>query len=378
MKKYFLPVFVFLFSVSLLAQNDEGYKFTMVKQLPATSVKNQSATNTCYTFAPVSMLESELIRMGKGEFDLSEMQMVYNFYIGKADKYIRMHGGFNFPEGGAADNVINYISKAGLVPEEVYHGINYGSENHNHMELYQVINNYIQTISNKGQKVSSMWKKGLEAILEAWLGKYPASFTYKGKNYTPQSFAKELGINPDDYVILGSYTHHDYYSKFVLEVPDNWEAGSVYNVPLDDMEKIIDNAIMQGYTVVWSTDMGGGQAVSNNGVYVVPEQDLTKMKREEIPALFKKPIPEKIITPEIRQTAFDNFQTTDDHAMHLIGIAKDQDGKKFYYVKNSWGTGGKYQGYLYASAPFVRLSTTTILLNKKGIPEDILKKLNIK
>ncbi len=381
MRKYLLLLLIFMlaFNFSSYSQTtDEGYKFTMLKQLPATSVKNQAATNTCYTFGTISLLESELIRIGKGEYDLSEMQMVYNFYLGKAEKYIRMHGGTNFPEGGAADNSINYLSKVGLVPEEVYNGINYDSETHNHSELYRVLENYVQTISNKGNKVSSMWKKGMEAILNAWLGTYPATFNYKGKNYTPQSFAKELGINPADYVILTSFNHHPYYEKFILEVPDNWESGSVYNVPLDDMERIIDNAVNNGYTVTWSTDMGGGEAISNDGVYVVPAQDVTKMKREEFPALFKKPLAEKTITQEMRQKAFDIFQTTDDHAMHITGIAKDQNGTKFYYVKNSWGIRGKYQGYIYCSAPFVRLQTTSILLNKAGIPKDIAEKLNIK
>jgi len=377
MKKYFVYAFffVFVFNIAINAQTDEGYKFTMVKQLPATSVKNQAATGTCYTFSAISFFESELLRMGKGEFDLSEMFFIYNFYMAKADRYVRMHGEVSFPTGGAANDVRDYINKVGIVPEEAFSGLNYGSPTHNHGELHAVLENYMQTITAKGTKVSPMWKKGFEALLSTWLGTYPSTFTYKGKSYTPQSFAKELGINPDDYMLITSFNHHPFYEPYVMDVQDNWTWQSAWNIPLDDMEKIIDNSIMNGYTVVWATDLGGGQATQNNDVYVVPEQDITKMKREEVPALFKSPIAEKNVTQEIRQKAYDTYQTTDDHGMHITGIAKDQNGNKFYYVKNSWGVRGKNQGYLYASAPFVRLSTTTILVNKNGIPKEIMSKL---
>lgn len=377
MKKFLVCslFFVFIFNFTLSAQSDEGYKFTITKQLPATSVKNQAATGTCYTFSTMSMLESELLRMGKGEYDLSEMYMVHNFYLAKADRYIRKHGDVSFPTGGEASDAINFINQVGLVPEEAYPGLNYGSPYHNHGELHPVLENYVETITNKGKKVSPMMEKGLEALLSTWLGPLPETFTYKGNTYTPKSFAKELGINADDYVLVTSFTHKPLYKPFVLDMPDNWDWSSAYNVPLDDFEKIIDYSINNGYTLVWSSDLGGGQAISSGDVYVVPEQDVTKMKRDEYPALFKNVITEKNVTPEMRQNAYDTFQTTDDHAMHLVGIAKDQNGKKFYYVKNSWGVRGKYEGYLYVSVPFVRLSTTSLLLNKNGIPKDIAAKL---
>lgn len=379
MKKYFIYVFflLFVFNFAVTAQTDEGYKFSIVKQLPATSVKNQAATGTCYTFSTISMLESELLRMGKGEYDLSEMFMVRSFYSEKADRYIRFHGTIGYPTGGEANNTIDYFSKVGLVPEEVYSGLNYGSPMHNHGEIHAVLENYIQTITNKGNKVSPMWQKGLDALLNTWFGEYPANFTYKGKSYTPQSFAAELGLNPDDYILITSCLHKPMYKKSVLDMPDNWDMSSAYNVPLDDFEKIIDYSINNGYTLVWSSDLGGGQAVSSDAVYVVPEKDVTRMKREEISALFKNVIAEKTVTPEMRQKAYDTYQTTDDHAMHLVGIAKDQNGNKFYYVKNSWGVNGKYNGYLYVSIPFIRLSTTSLLLNKSGVPKEILQKLNV-
>ena len=380
MKKYlvFVFFFAFIFNFTVSAQTDEGYQFKMIKELPATPVKNQAATGTCYTFSTISMLESELLRMGKGEYDLSEMFMIYNFYLAKAERYIRMHGEVSFPTGGAANDVVDYINKVGLVPEEVYSGLNYGSKFHNHGELHPVLENYLQTITQKGKVVSTMWKRGMEALLNTWLGDYPSTFTYKGKTYTPQSFAKELGLNPSDYILITSFNHHPFYEKFVMDVPDNWTWQSAWNVPIDDLEKIIDNAIMKGYTVTWATDLGGGQATSNGDVYVVPQQDITKMKRDEVQALFKNPIPEKSITQDIRQQAYDNYQTTDDHGMHITGIANDQTGAKFYYVKNSWGIRGKYNGYIYVSAPFLRLSTTTILVNKHGIPSEIAEKLGIK
>ena len=366
MKKHLIYGFllVFVFNFALTAQTDEGYKFTITKQLPATSVKNQAGSSTCFTFSTISMLESELLRTGKGEFDLSEMFMVRNFYLGKAEKYIRMHGSVGFPQGGEASDAINHMNRVGLVPDEVYPGLNYGSPMHNHGEIHSVLENYIQTITNKGQKVSSMWKAGMDAILNTWFGVYPENFTYKGKSYTPQSFAKELSLNPDDYVLVTSFTHKPLYKPYVLDMPDNWDMSSAYNVPLDDFEKIIDYSINNGYTLVWSTDLGGGQAISGDAIYVVPEQDVTKMKRDEVAGLFKKVIPEKNVTPEMRQKAYDTYQTTDDHAMHMVGIAKDQNGDKFYYVKNSWGPRGKYDGYLYVSVPFIRLSTTSLLLNK--------------
>jgi len=379
MKKLF-TYFLFLlmaFSFTLKAQTDEGYKFTITKQLPATSVKNQAGTETCYTFSAISMIESELLRTGKGEYDLSEMFMVRNFYIEKAERYMRFHGLVAFPTGGEANNTFDYFAKVGLVPEEAYPGLNYGSPMHNHGELHTVLEGFVQSITEKGKKSSTMWKKGIEALLNTWLGDYPVNFTYKGKSYTPQSFAKELELNPDDYILVTSFTHKPLYQKSILDMPDNWDMSSAYNVAFDDLERIIDYSIENGYTLVWSSDLGGGQAISSEGIYVVPQQDCSRMKREEIAPLFKNIIPEKTITPEIRQKAYDSFQTTDDHAMHLLGIAKDQNGNKFYYVKNSWGAGGKYNGYLYVSVPFIRLSTTSLLLNKHGVPKDILQKLGI-
>ena len=400
MKKTFLLSIIALFAIVAYSQDtknkkkdDEGYKFTIVKELPATSVKNQYRSGTCWSFSGISFLESELLRTGKGEYDLSEMFIVRNAYSDKATKYVRLHGNLNFGSGGAFHDVTNMIKKYGIVPNEVYTGLQYGEKNHVHGEIDKVLLNMVKSVvENKNHKITPVWHNAFDKVLDTYLGEVPEKFTYKGKEYTPKTFAKSLGLNMDDYIEITSFTHHPFYSKFILEIPDNWEWNEVYNVPLDDMMKIIDNAINNGYTVGWASDVSEKGFSWTNGLAIVPDADIKDMtdderskwseltEREKAKRIYKfdKPGKEKVITQEMRQEQFDNYKTTDDHGMHITGIAKDQKGNMYYIVKNSWSTkGNDYKGYFYASKPFVALKSTGIMINKNALPKDIAKKLGL-
>ena len=386
-----------LFSLNAVSQNDttekKGYKFTIVKELPVTSVKNQYRSGTCWSYSSISFLEAELLRMGKGEYDLSEMFVVWNTYKDKAQKYVRFHGSINFGGGGAFHDVLYVMNTYGMVPEEVYSGNVIGEKGPVHGELDAVTQAYVdQIIKNKNRKLTPVWLQGFEGILNAYLGTYPDTFVYNGTEYTPKSFAQELGLNSNDYIEIGSYMHHPYYEKFILEVPDNWMLDRIYNVQLDEMMEVIDNAIDNGYTVAWGADVSEKGFSWKNGVAIVPDDDVNDMTgtekekwekltaRERQAALYKfeGPVKEKVITPELRQEGFDDYETTDDHGMHIIGIAKDQDGNKFYKVKNSWGTEGHiYDGYFYASEAFVRLKTIDLMVHKDVVPKSIKKKLGL-
>ncbi|MFA6235595.1 MAG: C1 family peptidase, partial [Bacteroidota bacterium] len=359
---------------------EAGYRFTMVKSLPATPVKNQSSTNTCWSFSSISMLESELLRLGKGEFDLSEMFIVRDVYERKARRYVRLHGSAAFAGGGAFNDVSTILREHGMVPDEAYPGLSYGSEKHLHNELDGVLRAYVDAvIKNDNGELSTAWFKGLQGILDAYLGAAPTDFTWNGKKYTPRSFADNvMGLNPDDYVLLSSYTHHPFYSQFVLEVPDNWDLGTVYNVSLDELMRTIDNAIDEGYTVAWASDVSEKGFNFKKGMAIIPEKEWSDMSKGRQDSVFLAPGPEKIITQEVRQSGFDNYATTDDHGMHITGIAKDENGGTYYYVKNSWGLkNSKYDGWFYASKAFVEYKTMSIMLNKNGIPADIRKKLGL-
>lgn len=386
---------VLIHSFALQAQEEkkEGYSFTLVKENPSTPAKNQYKSSTCWSFAAVSFLESELIRMGKGEYDLSEMFVVYNTYYNKALNYARWNGKVNFGPGGLAHDVLSIIENVGVVPEEVYSGKVIGEENHMHNEMDAVLSGFMdELIKNRNGKLSPRWPLAVRGILDAYLGEYPESFNYNGKDYTPASFAAELDVDLSDYVEISSYTHHPFYEKFIIELPDNWMMNEIYNVPLDEMMEIIDYSIDNGFTVGWGSDISEKGFSWTNGVAVVPAEELEDMsgtereKWEKLTAKereaqiysFSEPVPERIITQEIRQEAFDNYQTTDDHGMHITGIGKDQNGNDYYYVKNSWGTtGNAYNGFFYASKSFVAYKTIAILVHKDGIPKEIRKKLGL-
>lgn len=368
-----------IFSISGFSQSSaEGYFFKMDKQLAATPVKDQSKTNTCWSFSAISMLESELLRAGKGEYDLSEMFIVYHNYLRKAEKFVRMHGTIEFAGGGENNDVTDVISTFGIVPESVFAGLKPGETSHNHTEMDKLLRAYVDGIAKAtNQSISPVWINGLDGILQSYLGALPEKFKYQGKEYTPQTFAGSLGINPTDYVMISSYTHHPFYQTFVPEFPDNWSWGKAYNVPLDEFVGIVDNAVLNGYTVGWASDVSDKGFNFKKGVAVVPEMDEKKATQQNWDQVFLAPGKEKNITQELRQIDFNNYSTTDDHGMHITGLAKDQNGKKYYYVKNSWGTENPYKGYIYVSESYFRLRTTVIFLNKNAIPEATKKKLGV-
>lgn len=369
----------------------DGYHFTDLKRLPTTSVKSQDRAGTCWSWSTISFLESEMMRLGKDSVSLSPLFVVWNTYNGKADKYVRMHGKVNFGQGGASADVTWAIKNYGIVPLSVYSGLNYGEDVHVHGELDDVLKGYVDAIvKNSNKKLSTAWKRGYDAVLDAYLGAKPEKFTWKGKEYTPQTFTKEVtGLNMDDYISLTSFTHHPFYEQFALEVPDNWIGEMSYNIPLDEMMDVLDKAIDKGYSFAWGSDVSE-KGFARKGLAVVPEVDTKEMSDAEIEKwvkmpqkdkdaeLLKRPGKEKEITQELRQQEFDNYLTTDDHGMHIIGKAVDQLGHKYFIVKNSWGKYGDYEGYLYASYPFVAYKTTSVMIHKDALPQELKNKLGIK
>lgn len=366
---------VFLWASVIFAQEDgksDIHKFTMLYNVVTTPVKHQGKTGTCWNFATQSFLETELIRMGKGNYDLSEMFLVRNIYPIKVEKYIRYHGLTSLGQGGQAHDVLIAMDKYGLVPEEIYPGKSSTEELHNHLEMVAVLKGSMDAILNNKEMISDNWKKVCESVLDIYLGENPESFEYNGKEYTPKSFADELNINSEDYVELTSYMRYPYYEQSVLEVPDNWTNSEYYNVPIDDLMAIIDNAIENGYSIVWDGDTSEKTFYRKKGYAVIPVDTENESNDEKL----KEPEEEQIITQEMREESFENFQTTDDHLMHITGIAEDQAGTIFYYTKNSWGTKYNYDGFWYMIESFVRLKTVAIMVHKDAVPEDIRKKLD--
>ena len=399
MKKFFVSALMLAFALSSVSAKDkkktedEGYVFTTVKELKITPVKNQNRTGTCWCFSTLGFLESELLRMGKGEYDLSEMFIVGKNYKEKAEKFVRLHGNLNYAQGGSFEDVLQIWKEYGIVPESVMNGLQYGEDMHVHNELESASRAYLdEIIKNPNRKLSTAWKKGFDGIIDAYLGTAPEKFTYNGKEYTPKSFAAELGINPDDYVSLTSYTHHPFYTEFAIEVEDNWRWANSYNLPIDELMQVFDNAINTGYTIAWGSDVSE-KGFTRNGIGVVPDiesmersgsdQDRwlglsTSEKDAEIKKMLEKPCKELDVTQEMRHQAYDNYETTDDHGMQIYGIAKDQTGKKFYMIKNSWGTDNKYKGTWYISENFVKYKTMNIVVHKDALPQAIKDKLHIK
>ena len=394
MKKFALLTLGLLIFLAGNAQEQkakEGYVFTDVKRLPTTSVKSQDRAGTCWSWSTISFLESEMIRMGKEAIDLSPMYIVWNTYHGKAEKYVRMNGHVNFNQGGASADVTWAIKNFGIVPLELYKGLNYGEDVHVHGELNEVLTGYLNgVIKNANKKLSTAWLNAYDRILDTYLGEKPATFTWKGKEYTPQTFATEAcGLNMDDYISLTSFTHHPFYTQFALEVEDNWIGEMSYNIPLEEMMAVLDKAIDNGYTFAWGSDVSEN-GFTRDGLAVVPDMNFKEMSDAEIAKwvsmpksqqqaeITKRPGKQKEITQELRQKEFDNKLTTDDHGMHVVGKAVDQVGNKYFIVKNSWGEYGKYKGYLYASYEFVAYKTTSIMIHKDALPKDLKKKLGIK
>jgi len=379
MKKFTSIILLALLIQVVSAQKieKENFDFKEIKNLKTTSVKSQDRTGTCWCFATTSFLETELIRMGKGEFDLSEMFFIRNAFETKALNYVRFHGKTNFGQGGQAHDVLNEIAANGIVPESVYSGKVYGQEKHNHSEQTSVLKGMLDGVI-KSRKPTPVWKEAYCSVLDAYLGEVPASFIFEGKTYNPESFAKYLGINPDDYIELTSYSHQPYYESFVLEVPDNWSYDEYYNLPVDDLIEVMKKAINTGYSVAWDGDMSDKGFSHKKGVAIVPETDWDNMSDEVKDSVFVKPGNEKRITQEMRQEAFANYTVTDDHLMHLTGMAKDKNGTLYFLTKNSWGPeSNDFGGYLYMSESFVRLHTMAFMIHKDALPKDIKEKLGL-
>ena len=399
MKKLILIVAALAMSFGAFAQAPAApaktYEFKVVKQLPITSVKNQASSGTCWCFSTISFLESELIRKGlkDPDLDLSEMFVVSKAYQDKAEKYIRLDGVLNFGQGSDFGDVIETIRTYGIVPNTVMDGLNYGETRHMHSEMESALKGYLQAIVKvPNRHLSTAWQAGFRGILDAYLGACPETFQYKGKTYTPQQYRDEIGLNNlDEYISLTSFTHHPFYTQFAVEVPDNWRWTPSYNLPIDELMEVMYNAIDNGYTVAWGSDVSE-TGFDRQGIGVMPDVQAVEEagsdqarwvgvsaedKAKQL-ASMRENAPEMTITQEMRQKAFDNKETTDDHGMHIFGTAVDQNGTKYFMVKNSWGVTGKYDGIWYCSDSFVRYKTLNILVHKDAIPKAIKAKLGIK
>ncbi|MBQ6300507.1 MAG: aminopeptidase [Bacteroidales bacterium] len=374
MKRILILTLAAVLCTAAFAQTQTIYKFTPVKDIPATPVKDQARTGTCWCFATVSFLEAELLRQGKGEYDLSEMFVVRNNYNDRIfDNYLRRGNG-NINPGSIAHMATQAIEKYGIVPESAYHGINYDSPGHNHGELSAYLKG-IADVSVERKNLSPEYQKLIKSLFDIYLGEVPETFEYNGKTYTPQSFAKMLGFDDmSDYIELTSFSHHPFYQQVPLEIPDNWDHALLWNVPLEDMMRIIDNALENGYTVAWDGDLTAGEFNHNRGIAICPEpKDFQEAVKLE------KVYPDRVVTQEIRQKDFETFRTVDDHLMHLTGLYKDQNGNKFYKTKNSWGEGRnpEMKGYLYMSKAYIEMRTISFMVHKDAIPKDIRKKLGL-
>lgn len=369
---------------------EDGFKFEVVKQLPITQIQDQASTGTCWCFSATSFLESEMLRQGyKGDdLNLSEMFTVYNAYVDKAVKYVRVDGALNFAQGSSFGDVIMTMKKYGAVPEEIMPGLNYGTTRHAHGELEKGLKGFVSEIVKvPNKKLTTAWIPAVKGILNAYLGEAPEKFTYKGKEYTPKSYLESLPINLDDYVQLTSWTHLSYYEKHPVEVADNWRWEEAFNLPLDEFVSIIDYAIENGYTVAWASDVSEN-GYTRDGIAVVPDMEVVNAPGSDeakwvgaAPTgklTINGPVTELKIDADMRQEGYENKTTTDDHGMHIFGIAKDCNGTKYYMVKNSWGTNRKYKGIWYVSEAYVRYKTMDLMVHKDAIPKDIKKKLNIK
>ena len=391
-KTLFAAVLVSLGMSAFAQEAKEGFQFTTVKENPITSIKNQNQSGTCWAFSSLSFFESELLRMGKGEFDLCEMYLAHKTYEDRAKASVRMHGDISFSQGGSFYDAVYCMKHYGMIPQDAMPqpGTLYGDTLPNHNELFNIAEAYVNAVAKGSQKkLSPVWFNGLNAIYDSYLGVVPEKFTHNGKEYTPKTYMESLGLDMNDYVSLTSYTHHPFYEQFVIEVQDNWRWGLSYNLPLDEFMETMDYAVKNGFTFAWGSDVSE-TGFTRNGIAVCPDvkkgTDLTGSdmarwtglsatdRRNE---LTSRPLPEIEVTQEMRQEAYDNWETTDDHGMLIYGIAKDQNGKEYFMVKNSWGFSGKYKGIWYASKAFVAYKTMNILIHKDGIPKKIAKKLGL-
>jgi bleomycin hydrolase len=344
----------------------------------ATPVKDQGKTGTCWAFSTLSFIESELMRMERGEYDLSEMYLVRNIYPEKAEKYVRMHGRANFTDGGLAHDVMTTISEYGIVPEEIYMGRVSEEEKHNHHELQAVLDGMLNGLIGNKEPLSKVWLNAYDGVLDAYLGKRPEEFKYNNKTYTPQTFVeKVLGFNPDDYIELTSFSDRPFYQQVMLEIPDNWSNGLYYNLPIDEMIKVMENALENGYSIVWDGDISEREFNFSKGVATVPLKDWKNKTLDEKRNTGTVYEPEMEITQEMRQEAFITQTTTDDHLMHIIGLVQDDNKTKYYLTKNSWGRSNKLGGYIYMSEAYIMLKSVAIMVHKDALPNKTAKKLGL-
>ena len=396
-KNLFIALLTVLFASGLQAQEENPNKkpvFTTIKELPITSVKNQNRSGTCWAYSTLSFFESEILKKTGKTYDLAEMFVCNKDYMERADVTVRMHGDCDFSQGGSAGDVLLIIKNHGIIPEEAMAkpGTMIGDTLANFNEFFSVMTPYVKAIAtSKSKTITPQWKSGLQGILDAYLGKTPETFTYEGVTYTPQSFAQSLGLDWNDYVSITSYTHHPFYTSFAVEVQDNWRWDHSYNVPMDEMMRIIDNALENNYTVAWGGDVSDegftrqGLGVLYNtktadGLSGSDQAKWLNMKPTERAHLIDSlgiTAPEIVPTQEQRQKDFDSWELTDDHGMHIYGLAKDQNGREYYMVKNSWGESGENKGTWYMTKAFIAARTMDFLVNKNAIPKDIRKKLGI-
>ena len=390
-KSIFAAAACTLVAASAFAQAPKApeYEFTVIKENPITPVKNQYRSGTCWCYSGISFLESEIIRTKGIETDLSEMFVVGKSYRDRAVKFVRLDGALRFSPGSSFGDVLHVIDDYGIVPQAAMTGMNYGTELPEQGEMDAVLRAYVGAVAdNPNKKLTTAWLNGFDGVVAAYLGEYPETFTVDGKNYTPESYREFLGINFDDYVNLSSFSHHPFYEPFIIEVPDNWRWDTAYNLPIDEFMQVMHHAVENGYTVAWGSDISE-KGFTRNGVAIIADekpkagagsdQERWVGKADQPKDEVKANLPKEVIyTQEMRQDDYDRKTTTDDHGMHIYGIAKDQNGTKYFMVKNSWGETGKYNGIWYASDPFVRAKTLNIVVHKDALPKDIKKKLGIK
>ncbi len=389
MKRSLFALAAIMLSLSAVAQEVKQDKpeFTVVKQAPVTSVKNQYRSGTCWCYSALSFVESEIIRQKGIEVDLSEMFVVNHAYFDRAVKYIRLDGKLGFSAGSSFGDVFEVIKSYGIVPQDVYSGMNYGTELPVQGELDAVLEGFVKAlVTNPNRKLTPAWKPAFQGILDAYLGEIPATFKAEEKAFNPLTYRDYLGINTDDYINLTSFTHHPFYEPFIIEVCDNWRWGSAYNLPIEELMEVMYNAVENGYTIAWGADVSE-KGFTRSGIATVPdfENKVTAgsdqerwVGKSDAGKEESAPAEEKVITQEMRQIAYDNKETTDDHGMHIYGLAKDQNGNPYFIVKNSWGKAGDYEGIWYASDAYVRYKTLNIVVHKDALPKSIKKKLGIK
>ena len=383
--KTLLTVAACFLAYTSIAQTATEYEFTTIKENPVTSIKNQYRSGTCWCFSALSFVESEILRTKGIEVDLSEMFVVGKSYHDRAIKYVRLDGHLNLAAGSSFGDVLHVIKDYGIVPNAEMPGLNYGTELPEHNELDAALKGYVSAIvKNPNRTLSTAWINGFDNIVEAYFGEIPATFTVDGVEYTPESYRDFLGINYDDYVNITSFTHHPFYEPFVIEVCDNWRWDTAYNLPVNELMEVMENAIMKGYTIAWGSDVSE-KGFTRNGTAVIVEEQKAKGSdmehwtgKSEAKQDEAKKVDDFVVTDDMRLEGYNNKTTTDDHGMHIYGIAKDQNGELYYMVKNSWGESGKYKGIWYASEDFVSYKTLNIVVHKDALPKHIAKKLGIK